>query len=104
MLKGKRYDELKRVLSKRPDVSNIRLDEDFIPPHKQSGFVPYDAIIDLETPVYGGEDEWDEDSVTAMLHSTGIKFEEVVSVEDSSSESDQIAFISLQSSEEAFTR
>lgn len=104
MLKGKRYDKLKRTLSKRPDVSDVRLDEDFIPPHKQSGFVPYDAIIDLETPVYGGEDEWDKDSVTAMLHSTGIRFDEVVSVEESSSDSDQMAFISLQSSEEAFKR
>lgn len=104
MLKGKRFDELQRVLRDRPDVAEIELDEDFIPPHKQAGFIPYDVILHLDTPVYGSETEWDEDSVTAMLHSNGLEFDRVINVEDQSNSELQLAFVSLQTSEEAFSR
>lgn len=104
MLKGKRYDEFRDVLGERQDVVEVELDEDFIPPHKQAGFLPYDVILRLDTPVYGSETEWDEESVTAMLHSNGLDFDRVINVEDDSSSSLQLAFVSLQTSEEAFQR
>lgn len=104
MLKGKRYDEVRDALSERPDVSDVELDEDFIPPHKQAGFLPYDVILKLDTPVYGSETEWDEESVAAMLNSTGLEFDRVINVEDDSHSDLQLAFVSLQTAEEAFKR
>lgn len=102
MLKGKRFDKVKEALESRPDVEKVELDEEFIPPHKQAGFLPYDVILRLEEPVYGGEDEWSEETVTSMLYGTGLDFDEVVNVEDDSKSGLQLAFVSLVTEEEAF--
>lgn len=93
MLKGKRFDDIKKVLSQRDDVIKVELDEEFIPPHKMAGFTPYDVIVKLDNPIYASEDTWTVETVRAMLHSHEVKFEEVITVEDN--ETHQSAFISL---------
>lgn len=80
-IKGDRYDEIRNVLDDRDDVIKVELDEDWLPPHKMAGHVPYDVIIHLDPPLYSNETEWTEELVQSMLISHGLPCVEVLNVE-----------------------
>lgn len=94
--KGRLYTDARNVLNEREDVVDVRLDEEFNPPHKPAAFSPYDIVLQLSDPIYPGEDEWTEENVAAMLSSHGVTFDKVINVEDDKHSDDVLVFISLE--------
>lgn len=79
---------------KRQDVLDVELDEDYVPPHKQAGFVPYDMIIHLQPTPEVGADLWTEESITELLYAHDIDFDRVTGFREVG---DRIeAFVSLE--------
>lgn len=50
-MKIKKFSRFKKRNQSNPYIDNIMLDDDYLPPHKSSGFVPYDVIVFI-TPSY----------------------------------------------------
>jgi len=90
-MKGKRYDAMRRKLAGVEGLTKIELDEDWIPPHKSAGFLPYDAILTFEDT---DDLRWTRMEVEAMLEENGVEFDEICSFESSGDGSHEL-FLSL---------
>lgn len=88
------YQNAKGILIQRPDVIKVELDEDYVPPHKQAGFVPYDIIIRLEPEPTIGAETWTKKTVAELLYSHGIEFDYVTGIREL--ETQTRAFVSLE--------
>lgn len=73
------YNNLEQSISKLNYIDEVQLDEDFIPPHKQAGFVPYDAVLLANDPPDG---ELDVSTVEELLDASNVHYTEVLSVEE----------------------
>lgn len=90
-IKGRRYDELRNSITDIDGVTDVELDEDWIPPHKMAGVLPYDAIVSL-TDVDGSR--WTKSEFERILEDNEVKFDKILSFE-SDGEGNHEVFISL---------
>lgn len=86
-----RLMEFEKVLGDEPEITAVLHTEDYIPPHKMAGFVPYDAIIAFDNI------HWTAGDFEAYLEDLDLKFHKVITVDDNDSqaEGERIAFVSL---------
>lgn len=110
-----KFESLKDELEDREYVSQIMLDEEFIPPHKSAAFTPYDCIvcIDYEKDVtvtdkeaYRDEKQLqDVEKKIGRVLSENI-YDKIINVvyNDTSEPGNILAYISLETFEEYKSR
>lgn len=69
------YEEAKRAVEDSETLDEVMHAEEYVPPHKMAGFVPYDAVISIV-----GDDAvgWDEDRAREEVSDAGVNFDEFV--------------------------
>jgi hypothetical protein len=90
------YKEFDRALKNIEYINDIELDEEFIPAHKQAGFVPYDIVLLADPPE--GTESLTEDDITELLESTELPSAEIVGIKqqhDMYYDSECIVYLSL---------
>lgn len=90
-LEVKRYEELKSAAPDIDEITGVTHAEDYIPPHKMAGFVPYDAIVAL------GDAHWGAGDVEMLFDDHGVAYDRITGIteNDSRLEGEQLAFVSL---------
>lgn len=94
-IKGRRYDSLRDAISGIDGVTNVELDEDWIPPHKMAAFTPYDAIVSLENT----NERWTRMNFEELLDEKGVRYDRVITLESKGDGTHEV-FISLATGEE----
>lgn len=105
-MKLERYRKLRDALDDHPVVIDVLLDEDFIPPHKQAAFVPYDAIIQFDTEQAFDGTDYSPDQIEDYLWIEDVEYNEVINIEEHemSLDGDYVAYVSLETFEEYKSR
>ncbi len=89
-----RLDRIEDALDEGEDVVSVVDAEEWIPPHKQAGLVPYDVILTLE-PV---PENVSEDDIEALLETNAVPYDRVITVtenDDPRYEGESAAYVSL---------
>lgn len=74
------YKKLEKVVLDFSYIHQAMLDEDFVPPHKQAGFVPYDAVLLADD--ISEENSLTKELVEEILTGYGVEYDSVLSVEN----------------------
>ncbi len=73
-----RIDRIEQALEVGKDVAGLAHAEDWVPPHKQAGLVPYDIILTFEE----SPKEIDEEDVEELLEEKAIPYDRVIVVQE----------------------
>lgn len=89
-----RLDKLVEEVQGSGEVAAVVGAEEYVPPHKMAGFVPYDVIVTFDAPPA----EVSEEDVEAVFDAHGVPYDRVLSIEesdDSRFDGETFAFVSL---------
>lgn len=77
-LRHDRFMELKQTLGADIEVNCVMSDEEYAIPSKQAGFLPYDAVVVLDSG------HWDENELASFLDDLGLEYDRITGVTDNS--------------------
>lgn len=95
----KRYQKVKNEMEENQNVVSVSLDEDFIPPHKQSGFIPYDCVLHISD--YGNETTSSTNSIDDIIKRNRSKMPDTEDIESMLSDVEYDEVISVEENTQA---